>query len=71
MRGAPRGIDVSYRVSGGAPGEQVLDEELRVSFAILHLRFAIQDAFSASAGIQHERTRPADAPLHQATPLDI
>lgn len=30
-RGELNGVDISYRVTGGAPGEKVFDEELRVS----------------------------------------
>ena len=30
-RGELNGIDVTYRVTGGAPGEQLVDEEIRLS----------------------------------------
>ena len=50
-RGDLSGVDVSYRVTGGAPGDGVLDEELRFS----------------GAGTVHARRRTATAAIQESS----
>ena len=50
-RGDPRGVDITYRVTGGAPGEQIDDAELRIS----------------GSGAVTARQRSADAAVQQSS----
>jgi hypothetical protein len=65
-RGALDGIDVSYRITGGAPGERLVDEEVRLSGpGPVHARLG------TSAGESEESSEKLSAPEMNALLLDI